>query len=391
MTTQPDITPTERPALTIFLGGLGDTRVEQLVAAARRAATLDTIEGALSSAAFGRAILATDDPTGIPDIPNLEVDLDHGPFHFGARLAGLIERRALERVLYLGGGSLPLLDAAALGEIARRLTNNDIAITNNAFSSDLIAFPVTDAVLNTIPTVDRDNAFARGLEESAGLTIEELPRTVQTQMDIDSPSDLGLLALTGEGGPRLRDYLRSLDSEPNSTGQALSLTAFQGVLPLFTDQRSQIVVAGRVGSHSWRYLERETACRVRLFAEERGLEAEGRAEDRTARSLLGFFIEAAGVDHFFEVLPQLGDAAFIDTRVLLAHFGIDATREDRFLSDLGRWHDIHDPFFRDFTQGAVESPIPVLLGGHSLMSGGLMALNEFAWREYERAQPTPSS
>jgi len=26
----------------------------------------------------------------------------------------------------------------------------------------------------------------------------------------------------------------------------------------------------------------------------------------------------------------------------------------------------------------------VLLGGHSLVSGGLMALNEFAWRERER-------
>ena len=39
------------------------------------------------------------------------------------------------------------------------------------------------------------------------------------------------------------------------------------------------------------------------------------------------------------------------------------------------------PFLRDFTRAAVEAPIPVLLGGHSLMSGGLMALNEFAWAE----------
>jgi hypothetical protein len=67
--------------------------------------------------------------------------------------------------------------------------------------------------------------------------------------------------------------------------------------------------------------------------------------------------------------------------VLLAHKQIDASREDRFLSGLGRWQDIGDPFLRDFTRAAAEAPIPVLLGGHSLMSGGLMALNEFAWAE----------
>jgi hypothetical protein len=363
-----------RPTVTVFLGGLGTTPVEQMVAGARRAATLDTIEAALSTGAYERALLATDDPITLPTIPNLEIDLDDGPFHFGARLSSLIERHQLSSVVYLGGGSVPLLDAAAFSEIARSLALPKTAITNNAFSSDLVAFPVNDAVLETIRATQRDNPLARFLEESAALTIAELPRTLATQMDIDAPSDLTVLALTGEGGPRLREYLRSLD---------LDLSRYRRVLPLFTDKRAQIVVAGRVGSHSWRYLERETACRVRLFAEERGLEAEGRAGDRTARSLLGFFIEAAGVDRLYEVLPQLGDAAFIDTRVLLAHFGIEAIREDRFLSDLGRWPEIRDPFLRGFTHAAVEAPIPVLLGGHSLMSGGLMALNEFAWRGQE--------
>jgi len=365
---------TQKPTLVVFLGGLGATPVEQMVAGARRAASLDTTEAALSTGAFDRAILASDDAAGIPPIPDLEIDLDARPFRFGARLASLIERHALQSVVYLGGGSLPLFDPAAFAAIAQRLARGGTAITNNAFSSDLVAFSVNDALLETIRTTGRDNALARALEESAGLTLEELPRTVATQMDIDAPSDLAVLALTGEGGPRLREYLRSLD---------LDLSRYDRVLPLFTDNRSQIVVAGRVGSHSWRYLERETACRVRLFAEERGLEAEGRVEDRTARSLVGFFIESAGINRFFEVLPELGDAAFIDTRVLLAHFGIQASREDRFLSDLGALAEIEEPFLRDFTRAAVEAPIPVLLGGHSLMSGGLMALNEFAWRQHE--------
>jgi len=372
----------ERPTLVVFLGGLGDTPVEQMVAVTRLTCALDTIEAALSTGAFERTILATDQACDQDLPPGLELDIDDGPFHFGRRLAGIIRRHSLTSVVYLGGGSMPLLDGAGLSQITQGL-DGDRARTNNRFSSDLVAFPITPDVLAAVEGVDRDNSLARAIEESAGLTLEELPRTVATQMDIDSPSDLAVLALTGEGGPRLRDYLRSLESETHSTGQALSLTAYQRVLPLLTDREAQIVVAGRVGSHAWQYLERETACRVRLFAEERGLESDDRASTGTARSLVAFVIEAAGIDRFFELLPQLGDAAFIDTRVLLAHMRIDATREDRFLSDLGNWTAISDPFLRDFTRLATEADIPVLLGGHSLMSGGLMALNECAWREHE--------
>src|SRR5437899_345395 len=81
--------------------------------------------------------------------------------------------------------------------------------------------------------------------------------------DIDTPRDLCVLALTGVCGPRLQAYVRSLD---------LDVSRYRAVLPLFVDQTKRLLVAGRVGTHSWSYLERETACRVRLFAEERGME-----------------------------------------------------------------------------------------------------------------------
>ena len=115
------------------------------------------------------------------------------------------------------------------------------------------------------------------------------------------------------------------------------------------------------------------------------MEAEGRAAAGKARSLVAFFLETAGPQRFFQAMAELGDAAFIDTRVLLAHFRTEASRADRFLSDLGCWQEISEPFLREFTQAAAEASIPVLLGGHSLVSGGLMALNEFSWRERERA------
>ena len=115
------------------------------------------------------------------------------------------------------------------------------------------------------------------------------------------------------------------------------------------------------------------------------MEADGRASEGSARSLLGFHLEAVGLERFFETLAELGDATLIDTRVILAHKRIDARREDRFLSDLGRWQEIRDSFLRDFTCAALEAPIPVLLGGHSLMSGGLMALNDHAWKQRDIA------
>jgi hypothetical protein len=360
-----------KPTLVVFLGELGGSHVEQMVGTARWAASLDSIEAALASEAYAGALLVTDDASVKADVPGVRVDADAGAFHFGRRLAGVIRSYSLASVVYMGGGSAPLLSMADFGAIAGAV-NEGRGVTNNAYSSDLVAFPVTDGALAVIEPVTRDNSLSRALADGAGVAMEALPRTYITQMDIDAPTDLAVLSLTGYGGERLRAYLSSLE---------LDVSDYRRVLPLFTDARAEIVVAGRVGSHAWQYLERETACRVRLFAEERGMEAEGRAADGAARSLLGFLLEETGALGFFQRLAELGDAAFIDSRVLLAHKRIDASREDRFLSDLGRWREVRDPFLREFTQAAAEAPLPVLLGGHSLMSGGLMALNEYAWQQ----------
>jgi hypothetical protein len=162
----------------------------------------------------------------------------------------------------------------------------------------------------------------------------------------------------------------------------LDLAPYRRCLPLLTDPSAEVLVAGRVGSQVWQYLERETACRVRVFSEERGMEAAA-GERGAPRSLLAYHLQAVGLVRFFEELATLGGAAFIDTRVLLAHLGLRPSRADRFRSDLGRAHEIEDGFLRGFTEAAARAAIPVLLGGHSLVSGGLMALIEVAWREYD--------
>ena len=95
-----------RPTLTIFLGGLDTTQVERVVAVARRASALDSIEAALSTAAFDRAILATNAPLPEAHIPGLTIHVDEGDFHFGSSLVALIEQHALNTAVYLGGGGL---------------------------------------------------------------------------------------------------------------------------------------------------------------------------------------------------------------------------------------------------------------------------------------------
>ena len=48
---------------------------------------------------------------------------------------------------------------------------------------------------------------------------------------------------------------------------------------------------------------------------------------------------------------------------------------------------MQDPFLRELTKGAATATIPVVLGGHSLMSGALMLLNETAWRLRDEGRP----
>lgn len=352
--------------LVVFLGGFGASEVERLVDAARITATADAIE-----AWSGPAIVVTDEPDLRLGTPNTIVDHDTGDFYFGRRLASVLQEHGVEASAYMGGGSMPLFTAEDFAALRGRLAEG-VAVTNNMYSSDIVAFGATERVLSVIEGVSRDNSLARALKNDAGIAIEALPRTVASQFDIDTPTDVCVLALTGGCGPRLQAYLADV---------ALDIGRYRAVLPLFMDQTKELLVAGRVGTQAWQYLERETACRVRLFAEERGMEADGRASDGRARSLLAYHLDAVGLPRFFETLGELGDAAFIDTRVLLAHERIDAGREDRFLSDLGRWQDVREPWLRDFTRAALEAPMPVLLGGHSLMAGGLMALNEYAWSE----------
>ena len=364
----------ERPVLIILHGGAGSGPAEQAVARVRAAAARAAVHHALEGG-FEAVIVATDNPSSFPPAPGLILDPDPPalPFDFHARVAELVARFGLTRPAVMGGGALPLATADDFAALAREVSSAErVVVTNNFFSSDLTAWTPGEAFLG-LTNISRDNVLPRRLRDQAGLRPITLPRGTRLHFDLDTPCDLAVLALQEDLAPALA---AAVGETP------LPLAPYRRVMRILCDPAAELVVTGRVGSAAWSYLETETACRVRMLSEERGLAAAG--PTHRARSVLGFLLEAVGIAGFFERVCALGDAIVIDTRVIEAHLGLEPSREDRFQSDLLNPAAITDPFLREFTAAAAGAAKPVLLGGHSLVSGGLMALTDAAWLENDR-------
>lgn len=362
-----------------MLGGFSGGPLESLMRRSLEASALDSLETALESDRFGRALLLTD---GDPEqaVPaGVEVELDRGgDFHFGRRLADAVSEHDLKRVLYIGGGAGPLLGVDDFVTLAASMEGETPGcLTNNFYSADFFAVTPASLLAGLDPLPAADNAVPRRLREDHGVEVAEMPRTTATQLNIDSPGDLAALSLTSGTGPRLASTLAAWGPKTDHVQRAAMA---------FTDRNLEVLVAGRVSSGTWQYLERETACRVRLLAEERGMGAAGRDSDGTASSLLGQMIASVGPRVFFgELLPELCDAAFIDLRPALIQLGVRPPRHDRFAADVAEPEAIEDERLREIVEAAEASPVPVVLGGHSLVSGVLMLLNDWAWEQHDRA------
>lgn len=369
----------DRPVLIIFHGSPGDGEAEQMLARARVAAARETAASALS-VGFEAVILATDAPDVFEPIPPqviIDPDRSDVPFDFDARLRGIVERYGLQRPAVMGSGAIPLLGAKEFLLTVEQLDARDGRfVTNNFFSADLTAWTPGEALFKA-KHFGRDNVLPRRLRDDAGLAPVTLPRTTATQFDLDTPSDLAVLNLC-EGLPE------GLRQATTPVGELAD--RYRRFMPLLCNPDAEIVLAGRVGSMTWQYMERETACRVRLFSEERGMAAA--PAGRQAHSVLGFLIEEIGMRRFFERMALLGDALVLDTRVIEAHLGLQPSREDRFQSDLFAFESVEEPGLRALTEAAANAPMPVLLGGHSLVAGGLMAMNDVAWAENDRRMAT---
>ena len=373
------------PTLVVMLGGMGGGPAEELLRRALEASALDTIESALASGAFERVLLLADRAPALELPPGVAVEVDAAtvgwgaqPFHYGRRLVEAIARHHLDAVTYVGAGSAPLLGEAALAALVAPIAHapeGGRVVTNNRFSADCFALAPAALLARLDPPPPSDNAVPRRLRDEHGVEVIELPRTLETQYNLDSPIDLLGLHLARRARPRLAAVLADAQLDHPKISAASRV---------FVDRGAEVLIAGRVSSTTVAYLEQATACRVRALAEERGMQAAGTDADGTARSLLGQWIAEAGVERAFGVLlPELCDAAFIDIRPALVHLGIRPSRADRFAADLGRADLIADAGLRALVEAANASPVPVVLGGHSLVGGVTQLLVQWAWDEHD--------
>jgi CTP:molybdopterin cytidylyltransferase MocA len=380
---------TDNLTFIIMAGGGGETPVEQAVAGACRAAARDTIERALEVDVATRILVVTDHAEWaetLGDLP-VQVDLEPSPasagegwvgvkpFNFGKRLAGVIERHDIRRAFYLGGGSAPLMDGPTLRAVADAIRHDDgLIVTNNIYSSDWAAFAPAEVAVQHANDLRSDNSLGWILSRQGGLAAHEWPRSAATQFDLDTPTDLLIAGLKrpkgsarpfGSIGPHLSAHIAGLGWDDTHVRQAARV--------LVTPAK-QVIIAGRVPQSTWTFLESKTLCWMRVFSEERGMRASGRLSSGLVRSLLADHATLVGLERFFHEMGELADAMFLDSRVMMAARGSWSSPADRFYSDLRRPDDIADPFLREFTAAALAAPIPVVLGGHSLVSGGLLAL-----------------
>ncbi len=361
----------------LLTGGWGKSHVEQALAGAHRAAARDLLEALLAIDLIDQAVVATDDPSWkyvLADLPvTLDVDAPDERFHFGRRLVDLIERYDVERVLYTGGGSAPLLHAGRWAGVVDQLGKAErLVITNNVHSSDWAAFTPAQEAASLIADQTNDNAIAWTLANEAGFPFRTMQASAGSRFDIDTPIDL-LIAQRHPGiGSHLRRYLDDLGWTSNPLDEVLTEMRREG---------GSLMVAGRVSPMAWQALQRATRCWVRVFAEERGMRASGRQRRGEVRSLLSNYLELVGVRAFFDAIGELVNGVLLDNRVILASRGLWPSALDRFNSDLYRWDEIEDPFLRDLTRAAAETSVPVVMGGHTVAAGGLMALAETADRD----------
>ena len=359
-------------AFILFFGAGGDTAVERRLDAFRIAIGSGTLRRA-GEAGFDPLIAVTADPTATDAFvaAGAEVLVPRtAPFHFGRELDGIATARGLDRLCAIGAGAGALLRTADLAALREELESSEaLVLSNNYYSADLIGL-VPASALGAIALPATDNPLPRLLHQQAGLPSRQLARSAATLLDVDTPADATVLLRHPQCPPELQ-AVGGWDAELGDRIDQL--------MRIITTPERELVVAGRVGAPVWSYLETQTACRVRMLAEERGMQAAGRDVSGEARSALGFLYAAVGPEAFFAQLAELGDGLLLDSRVLFAHLGWLPGPAERFASDLFAIADIQHPEVRAFTAAAAAAGIPVLLGGQTLVSGVLWTMVDAAW------------
>jgi hypothetical protein len=292
----------------------------------------------------------------------------------------------VDAIGYTGAGALALLADGDLDPLLAPLVGEVVA--NNRFSAD--AFVVAgdlDHALATLEHCAGDNAAPRALAD-AGWAWRDLATARWSRFDVDTTLDLALLRLASrlEGTRRLdRSLTGFLEMARLPGDRQLTVPHLEAIGEVVRSRRAELVVAGRIPGATLQALETETACRVRAIVEERGMRS-ARGPGSPPRSILASFMARTSPGELIAELARLGDAAVLDTRVLMAAMvgTSDASawppEEDRFASDFGDATRIETEWLRELIEAATAASVPILMGGHGLIGDGLPLIVAAAWR-----------
>ena len=164
-------------------------------------------------------------------------------------------------------------------------------------------------------------------------------------------------------------------------GRALEVPQLERIGAVLRDRDAELVVAGRVPSSAWAYLETESACRVRCFIEERGM----RSRPATPALAAGGVDRAPGRGRSRRSAGRPGrrrdpGQPRADGRAARSADAVGwPAEEERFASDFLEADAIQTAWLAELTSAAAQASVPFLLGGHALVSDGLHILVDSAW------------
>jgi hypothetical protein len=359
--------------VVVMAGPVGRSPAEAWVAAGRRAAADDLIGRLRSLDGVTEIVALAADPAEGQALAAVGAHLLAplpGPFHFGRQLASIIEQLKSPHLAYFGGASAPLLPAKEIQQAFDRVGDEKwpVAVVNNLHSSDWAVFNHAGQVAQARERLPSDNALGWVLSRQEAFAVDVLPPSAASRVDIDTPADLLMIA----GHPALGGALRRV-VETAPAGAAASVA---GLRRLLSSPAQTLAIIGRLSPQVWAELDRLTQIWVRVFSEERGMVASQRLARHQVRSLIGELVNAWGPAGFLQRLGGMCGGVLWDTRVWLGLEGGWPSASDRFASDLGLAESIHHSGLRALTQAAIDSHIPVVLGGHGVVSGGLLSLLE---------------
>lgn len=394
-------------------GFSGQNTLEALVNEAKEAIIFDLVDRLLLLK-LDVIIVVTDSPSLLERSWGLKVEVERSAkeFHFGRTLHRVTKKYDLDGFIYFGSGSGALLDDQQLQYlVAFCRRDENAALFNNFFSVDFAAVSNCKSLLNKLDrtaceerdklscktdscaTTRRnppsladvpcacaemlatDNLLGFFLAEHLNWESFSLPRNSGTQFDVDTPTDIALLKKFGISNAHIAKFLAST---------WIDHPHLPHLIDLLSQRKARLYVIGRVNPHAWSFLERRVACNTNILSEGRGMFSYQRGKADGIRSIIGSYIASEKnnlQDQFFAELEKVADGVVIDTRPIFAYQRSLPRRADRFYSDLFMQEKIIDPMVRDFTAQAAEVNIPIVLGGHSLVSGGLYLLAEMAWKE----------